>query len=142
MYAVVSCPDCKRYRIIDAATKQSSCPYCGTRSENALLRFYYKSDDLEMVRAAQNQLTGFTGSTEKRHASPDTDPYSTLEYRYEHCHSLEEKMDVLSKGLTQVYREFTFEDLEKIEPKHAEKMLKAMLVNGYVHETKYGRYTA
>jgi hypothetical protein len=51
-------------------------------------------------------------------------------------------MEVLSKGLTEVYGEFTFEDLEKIEPKHAEKMLKAMLVNGYVHETKYGRYTA
>ena len=41
-----------------------------------------------------------------------------------------------------LHGEFTFEDLERIEPKHAEKMLKAMLVNGYVHETKYGRYTA
>lgn len=72
----------------------------------------------------------------------DIDPYSTLEYRYERTRSIEEKMEVLSKGLTEVYGEFTFEDLEKIEPKHAEKILKAMLVNGYVHETKYGRYTA
>ncbi|MBO4502436.1 MAG: hypothetical protein J5707_02115 [Candidatus Methanomethylophilus sp.] len=142
MYAVVSCPDCNRYRVIDVSTKNSTCPYCGRKADNKLLKFYYKSDDLEAVRAAQNQLTGFTGSIEKKHASPDTDPYSTLEYRYEHCHSLEEKMDVLAKGLTEVYGEFTFENLEKIEPKHAEKMLKAMLVNGYVHETKYGRYTA
>ncbi|MBQ4411891.1 MAG: hypothetical protein II848_03645, partial [Candidatus Methanomethylophilus sp.] len=42
--------------------------------------------------------------------------------------SVDEKMRVLAEGLTAVYGEFTFEDLEKIEPKHAEKYLKAMLV--------------
>lgn len=142
MYAVVACPECKRRRVIDLSTKTSACPYCNHRHEHIKLQILFKSDDVQLVRAALNQLTGFSGTAEKKHASPDIDPYSTLEYRYEHCRSLEEKMICLSEGLTRVYGEFTFEDLEKLEPKNAEKMLKAMLVNGYVHETKYGRYTA
>lgn len=106
------------------------------------MKIYFQSEDVQLVRAAQNQITGFNTSAEKKHVSSDIDPYSSLEYRYEHCHGLEEKMMCLSKGLTEVYGEFTLEDLEKLEPKNAEKMLKAMLVSGYVHETKYGRYTA
>ncbi len=142
MYAVVVCKKCRRYRIIDLYDSASACPYCSNRQEHRVMRRYYQSEDQQMCRAALNQLTGFVDDEEKKKPSPDTDPYSTLEYRYEHCHSLEEKMDCLANGLTEVYGEFTFEDLEKLEPKHAEKMLKAMLVNGYVHETKYGRYKA
>ena len=122
--------------------KTSVCPYCGTKKEHTTVRRYYESEDQQMCRAAMNQLTGFFEEEEQKKPSPDIDPYSTLEYRYEHCHSLEEKMDALATGLTEIYGEFTIEDLEKLEPKHAEKMLKAMLVNGYVHETKYGRYKA
>ena len=142
LYGVIACVECNRKRVADLSDTSSSCPYCGARNDHKRSKVYFQSEDLALVRAAQNQLTGFRGSIERRHASPDTDPLSTLEYRYEHCRSLEERMSVLSEGLTKVYGEFTFEDLERIEPKNAEKMLKAMLVAGYVHETKYGRYTA
>lgn len=142
MFGIIACPRCKRKRIVDYKDKTSTCPYCGLSFVNKNLRSYYQSEDASMVRAALNQLTGVVEPVKKKEDLSDIDPYSTLEYKYDHTHSLEEKMEVLSKGLTEVYGEFTFEDLEKIEPKHAEKMLKAMLVNGYVHETKYGRYTA
>ena len=122
--------------------KVSVCPYCGTKRDHARAKRYYESDDQQMCRAAMNQLTGFFEEEEHKKPSPDIDPYSTLEYRYEHCRSLEEKMETLATGLTEIYGEFTFEDLEKLEPKNAEKMMKAMLVNGYIHETKYGRYKA
>ncbi|MCQ2079232.1 MAG: hypothetical protein MJZ38_04165 [archaeon] len=142
MFAVIACLECRRKRIIDKGDKSSKCPYCGARSEHKVHRIYYQSDDPAMCRAALNQITGFTENEVKKPISEDIDPYSTLEYRYDHCHTLEEKMTCLSEGLTKVYGEFTFEDLERIEPKNAEKMLKAMLVHGYVHETKYGRYSA
>lgn len=142
MFAVISCLKCSRKRVVDLSVCKSTCPYCGARSNVSDHRIYYQSEDPAMVRAALNQITGFTEFPEKKKPSADTDPYSTLEYEYEHCHGLEEKMEVLSRGLTKVYGEFTFEDIEKLEPKNAEKILKAMLVQGYVHETKYGRYTA
>lgn len=142
MFAVIACIDCKRKRVIDKSDKASKCPYCGAKSEHKILKVYYQSEDASMCRAALNQITGFTENVVKKPISEDIDPYSTLEYRYDHCRTLEEKMACLSEGLTKVYGEFTFEDLERIEPKNAEKMLKAMLVNGYVHETKYGRYSA
>lgn len=142
MYAIIACSGCKRRRIIDVNTRSSVCPYCTARDAHKDLHFYFKSEDLSLTRAALNQITGFTQEPEKKRSSPDTDPVSTLEYRYEHCRSLEEKMGVLSEGLTAIYGEFTFEDLERFEPKNAEKMLKAMLFEGYVHETKYGRYRA
>ena len=141
MFAVVACRECLKKRVVDLNDKSSTCPYCGTSGPHKNLRIYFQSDDQSLVRAALRQLTGFVPPVEKKQTS-DADPYSTLEYRYEHCHSVDEKMRVLAEGLTAVYGEFTFEDLGKIEPKHAEKYLKAMLVEGYVHETKYGRYTA
>ncbi|MCQ2084717.1 MAG: hypothetical protein MJZ21_01055 [archaeon] len=142
MFGVIGCINCNRKRVVDLSTKKSTCPYCGTHSTVADHQVYFKSTDAASARAALTQLTGSAEISEKKKPSPDTDPYSTLEYEYEHCHGLEEKMEVLSKGLTRVYGEFTYEELEKLEPKNAEKILKAMLVQGYVHETKYGRYTA
>lgn len=142
MYAVVACLDCKKKRVVDLNDRSSACPYCGARSEHNILQKFFKSEDIGLVRAAHRQMTGFSGTEEKKRMSPDIDPYSSLEYRYEHCRSLEDKMLCLSEGLTQIHGEFTFEDLEKLEPKNAEKMLRTMLTEGYVHETKYGRYTA
>lgn len=142
MYAVVTCLECRRKRIVDLRVEKSACPYCGHRDRNDSMKIYYQSSDLSMARAALNQITGPGLPEIMKKSGKDADPYSTLEYRYEHAHGLDEKMKVLSEGLTEVYGEFTFEDLEKIEPKNAEKMLKAMLTDGCIHETKYGRYTA
>ena len=130
MYGIVQCFSCSRPRIIELKGKTSECPYCGNKDPVKDMKVHFRSDDQAEIRAAFNRFTGFEGS------------YSSLVYRYEHCSSLDEKMEVLSKGLTELYGTFTLEDVEKLEPKNAEKMLKAMLDGCIVYETKYGHYKA
>ena len=142
MYGIVQCFSCSRPRIIEHKGKTSECPYCGNKDPVKDMKVHFRSDDQAEIRAAFNRFTGFEGSIEKKRARSDTDPYSSLVYRYEHCSSLDEKMEVLSKGLTELYGTFTLEDVEKLEPKNAEKMLKAMLDGCIVYETKYGHYKA
>jgi len=142
MYGIVQCFSCSRPRIIELKGKTSECPYCGNKDPVKDMKVHFRSDDQAEIRAAFNRFTGFEGSIEKKRARSDTDPYSSLVYRYEHCSSLDEKMEVLSKGLTELYGTFTLEDVEKLEPKNAEKMLKAMLDGCIVYETKYGHYKA
>ncbi len=142
MYAVVRCTSCSRFRVADLSEKESGCPFCGNRDIAKNQKKYFESGDQSAARAALAKLTGFEGSAEKKHANPDTDPRSTLAYRYEHCTSLEEKMEVLSEGLTAIYGTFTLENIEEFDAKNAEKMLKAMLDRCIVYETKYGHYRA
>ena len=104
MFAVVACRECLKKRVVDLSDKSSTCPYCGTSGPHKNLKIYFQSDDQSLVRAALRQLTGFVPPVEKKQTS-DADPYSTLEYRYEHCHSVDEKMRVLAEGLTAVYGE-------------------------------------
>ena len=140
MYGVVACSKCGRKRVADLSSEKSTCPYCGKSDKNATLDVFYKNSDAEAVRAAFSGITGYSGGTEKKHADPMTDPYSSLVYRYEHCRSLDEKLTVLSEGLTKIYGTFTLEDIMKIEPKNAEKYLGSMLEKCYAHEVKYGQY--
>lgn len=142
MYGIVHCFSCSRPRIADLDSRDSACPWCGNRDPVKDMKVYFRSDDQSEVREVFGKMTGFDGPTERRRARTETDPYSSLVYRYEHCTSLEEKMDVLSEGLTELYGTFTLEDVEKLEPRNAEKILKAMLDRCIVYETKYGRYRA
>ncbi len=68
------------------------------------------------------------------------DPHSTLIYRYEHCKTIEEKLEILSKGLSGLKGTFTIEDLEDVDPKNAKKLLRAMCEGGYIIETKPGEF--
>ena len=63
-------------------------------------------------------------------------------YRYEHAADLDEKMEILSQGLTSIMGEFTLEDVEEVAGARAEKMLSAMLDRGFVYETRPGFYKA
>ena len=142
MWGVVACTACKRKRIADLSSKDSACPYCGNRDEHRTLAVLHRSRDQADARAALGAATGFSGNAEKRRPSPGIDPLSSLIYEYEHTSGLEARLEVLAKGLTGIYGEFTLEDVEKVEPKRAEQMLGKMLADCYVHETRYGRYRA
>lgn len=63
-------------------------------------------------------------------------------YRYEHASDLDEKMDIISQGLTSIKGEFTLDDVEDVVGARAEKMLSAMLDRGFVYETRPGFYKA
>lgn len=142
MYAVVACNACKRKRVIDLSTRHSKCPYCENQDTNKDLQILYRSEDQSMARAALSQLTGFSKPPEKKKPSEDTDPLSTLVYRYEHCRDLDMKLEILAEGLTRIYGTFTEENVLEVDPKNGEKMMKKMLVDGFAHEVKYGRYSA
>lgn len=140
MFAVVTCPGCKRMRIVDLSAKTSECAFCGTKSVVKELQPVCRCRTQETAREHLAKLTGSAGGIEPKHARRSTDPYSTLERDYEKAHSLEDKMEVMSKGLTRIYGEFTEDDVVRLDPKHGKKLLGMMLAECIVHETKYGRY--
>lgn len=143
MYSVISCPGCNRLKIADLDTLTSECPYCGKTCEHRHTKRLYDNEDQAACRDAIAHLYGFT--PEKKNTKErieKADPHSTLVYKYEQCRGIDEKMDVLSKGLTEIHGTFTFEDLEKIDPKNAKKLLEAMCEECLVAEVKPGRYRA
>lgn len=141
MYAVVLCPGCKRYRIIDLHQQTSACPYCGAEQAHKELQLLCRCRTQEHARENLGKLTGFTGDgLARKHADPRTDPLSSLVYEYEHTSALEDKMALLAKGLTKIYGTFTLAEVEQVDPRNAERMLKAMLVDCYVSEVSYGHY--
>lgn len=140
-YAIISCGKCKRQRIIDRAAASSKCPYCSMAAEHRGLRIIYENEDQAAVRGVLTGMHPFDVSVGNK-PKTDRDPLSTLVYRYEHASDLEEKMELLSRGLTDIFGTFTLEDIEKIDEKNAEKIMKAMSERGHIHEVRYGRYRA
>jgi len=140
-FAIVSCGKCKRQRVIDRSAASSKCPYCGTGAEHKSIAIIFEDKDQSKVRNVLTQINPFD-IPEKKRSGADPDPISTLIYRYESTTDVQKKMIILSKGLTDIFDVFTLEDVEKVEEKNAEKILKAMLEHGYVHEVSHGRYRA
>lgn len=144
MYGLVLCGVCRRPRIADKSKSESTCPYCGATEKTKNLVLYFESPDQDAVREALSQATGFVppdGARRKRRIE-EADPYSTMVYRYEHCSDLDEKMEILAEGLTEMKGEFTLEDVESVAGKRAEKMLAAMLDRCMVTEVRPGVYRA
>ena len=141
-YALIVCSKCKSQRMIDRSLAASKCPRCGMRAEHKGLAVIFEDKDQNVVREALTQLNSFDIPEKKKRRSTDHDPLSTLIYKYENCTDLQSKMELISKGLTDIYDTFTLDDIEKIDEKNAEKMLEAMLELCYVHEVRYGRYRA
>jgi len=128
--------------MIDRSLAASKCPRCGMRAEHKGLAVIFEDKDQNVVREALTQLNSFDIPEKKKRRSTDHDPLSTLIYKYENCTDLQSKMELISKGLTDIYDTFTLDDIKKIDEKNAEKMLEAMLELCYVHEVRYGRYRA
>jgi len=143
MYALALCGICRRARIIDKSTKQSTCPYCGSTEKTSQMTVYFESRDQDKVRDALAQIEGFETPDEKakKKRIEKADPYSTLIYKYEHASDLDEKMLILARGLTKIKGTFTLDDIRDIVgDKHAEQYLSAMLDRCYASEVRYGQY--
>ena len=148
-YGLTLCGACIRPRIVDRNVSTSTCPYCGCTERVGKLNFFFTSDDQSEVRAALARATGADDympdraeTAAKKRRIEEADPHSTMVYRYEHAADLDEKMEILSQGLTSIMGEFTLEDVEEVAGARAEKMLSAMLDRGFVYETRPGFYTA
>lgn len=148
-YGLTLCGACRRPRIADRSKSTSTCPYCGCTERTGKLNFFFTSEDQNEVRAALARATGAdefmpdpAQVAAKRKRMEESDPHSTMVYRYEHAADLDEKMDIISQGLTSIKGEFTLNDVEDVVGARAEKMLSAMLDRGFVYETRPGFYKA
>ena len=144
MYGLFLCGVCRKPRIADKSQATSTCPYCNSNAKTKDLIFFYENRDQDAVRMALSQATGFTppDTSEKKKRIEAADPYSTMGYKYEHTSDLDEKMEILAKGLTDIYGTFTLEDVEAIVGKRAEKMVDAMLDRCIISEVRHGKYRA
>lgn len=146
MYGLSICSRCGRARVIDKSSKSSSCPYCGNTERTDKMVFIYECRDQETARKALGEAAGFEAPSAKEERAKkrrieNADPYSTMIYKYENATDLDEKMQILAKGLTKVKGTFTIEDLEEIVgEKHAEKYISAMMERCYVAEVRPGQY--
>lgn len=143
-YAVTPC-SCGRLRVIELSSESSVCPYCGKTIKNKNARKLYSDTDSKAVRDALAQLTGFETPQEDlelKRRIEEADPISTLEYKYEGCSNMEQKMELLAQGLTEIHGSFTLEDVKEIDERYAEKVLKGMIAQCIVFEAEPGRYKA
>ena len=146
MYGISICSSCGRARVIDKSSKSSSCPYCGNTERTDKMVFIFECKDQETAREALGQAAGFEAPSPKDEKAKKkrierADPYSTMIYKYEHSTDLDEKMQILAKGLTKIKGTFTVEDVEEIVgEKYAEKYVASMLERCYIYEVGYGRY--
>ncbi len=146
-FALVLCGACGRPRLIDRSVSSSTCPHCGCSEKTSRIRICMESTDQNEIRAALanatsgNEIEGLKkDAEEKRRKIREDDPLSSLAYRYEQSSDMDERMEVMSEGLSRIKGEFTVEDMMEIDPKRAEKMLPAMLARGYIYEARPGCY--
>lgn len=144
MYGLCLCGVCRKPRIADKSQMTSTCPYCNSSEKTKDLIFYYEHRNQDVVRMALSQATGFVPPDvdDKKERIRKVDPYSSMVYKYEHTSDLDEKMEVLAKGLTEVYGTFTMDDVEAVVGARAEKMVAAMLDRCIISEVRHGRYRA
>lgn len=141
MYAVISCTGCKRLRIIDCGTIKSECPFCGTSCEHRYAVKLFEDNNQSAVRDALAHYSGYVPEKkDNREKIESLDPHSTLVYKYEHAGSGDEKLEILSKGLTELYGTFTLDHVKEVDPRNAEKVLAAMHAAGLVAEVRHGIY--
>ena len=146
MDGLAICSSCGRARIINKSSKSSSCPYCGNTERTDKLVFIYECRDQESAREALAQASGFEPPSKKDEKArikriEKADPYSTMIYKFEHTTDLDEKMQILAKGLTKIKGTFTVEDVvEIVGEKYAEKYVTSMLERCYIFEVGYGHY--
>lgn len=144
MYGLALCGVCRRPRVADKSFATSTCPYCNASEKTKDLIFYFESPDQDVVREALSQASGFVppDTVRKRRRIEEADPYSTMVYRYEHTSDLDEKLEILAKGLTEINGSFTLEDIREIVGNRAEKYVSAMLDRCIAAEVRVGIYKA
>ena len=146
VYGLVICARCRKARVVDKSSKSSSCPYCGNTEKTDKMVFIFECRDQETAREALGQASGFEKPDAKEERArkrriEKTDPYSTMIYKFEHTTDLEEKMQILAKGLTRIKGTFTVEDVaEIVGEKRAEKYISAMMDRCYIAEVRPGQY--
>jgi hypothetical protein len=106
------------------------------------MRAIFQSESQNEAREALSELSGFVPSRGPKQQTLDSDPLSTLVYRYERCRDPHERLELLAKGLTGIFGTFDEADIAQVDPKGPEKLLKAMLDLCMAYEVKYGRYRA
>jgi len=142
MYAVISCIGCKKLRIIDKSSLTSECPFCGVGCEHRYIKTIFEDKDQTAVRDALAHYSGFTPEKEDKTSIELADPHSTLVYRYEHCSDMTLKMEILCKGLTDIFGIFTIDDVESVDPKNATRLIGAMQEMCLIAEIRPGKYRA
>ena len=138
MFAIISCSECRKKRIVDLSDKYSKCPYCGTKVRNDDMAVIYQSNDQSEVRAAFDAVTGFTKP--EKEEKDDKDPLSTLAFKVEHTSDINRKMELIATELTRIKGTFTLEDVEELVPGKGEQYLKMMLTTCTAYEVGYGKY--
>ena len=145
MYGLALCGVCRKPRVVDKSKATTTCPYCNANEKTKNLIYFFESPNQDDVRLALSQATGFTkpDESEKRRKIEETDPYSTMIFRYEHCSDLDEKLCIIAEGLTAIQGSFSLEDVRKIVgDKYAEKYVSAMLDRCIAAEVRIGVYKA
>lgn len=141
MFAVTACTGCGKLRIIDLSVMTSECPFCGTSCEHSKARKLYEDSDQTAVRDALAHYSGYIPEKkDNKEKIRNADPHSTMVYRYEHGGTLDEKLAILSEGLTAIFGTFTLDHVREVDPKNAEKLLAAMHDGGFAAEIRPGVY--
>ena len=143
MYAIVTCPKCRKDRIIQLESGSTACPYCGTRTRTEDIVVRYRSNDSGIIRSVFARGTGFTApeSGKEKDKKADLDPMSTLEYNYGKAKGVD-KLMCLAHGLTDIKGTFTVDDVERFEPGKGEDMIKKMIDALMVIENRPGEYSS
>lgn len=139
MYALITCKGCRMNRIIDLSSETSVCPYCGISIKNDTAAVKFQSTSQEEVRGA---LMSLSDIMPEKKSKKDSDPLSTLAYKFDHCSDPEIRLVMLAEELTEILGSFSADDIEEIAPGRSEEIISILSAECIITEIRPGRYQA
>ncbi len=121
MYGVVVCSRCRKARAVDLRDKTARCQ-CGYQMKLKETKKFFESSDQREVAAAVARLNAeMKGGTEEweelaGETSKDevSDIYSRIVAEASEATEVQERLEIVARGLTQIFGSFTKEEMEKV----------------------------
>ena len=136
MYAIVTCPFCRNDRMIDLDIELTSCPFCGKKFKSNSLVVKFQHENQTIVRDVLHKKS----EVPVRDSSGNTDPVKKLAYLVSVTNDPAEQITMIAKGLSEIYGEFTEEQVEMVIPGKGKKYTRIMLEECIIHEVGYGKF--
>lgn len=153
MYGVVVCSRCRKARAVDLRSKTARCQ-CGNQIKLKEAKKFFESSDQREVASAVGRLNAEIGGGTKEweklvgDASIEeiSDVYSRIVSDASDVSEVQERMEIVARGLTNALGSFTKKEMEKVlrmlGMRDVEDCVQALLRENIIYEPEPGVFCA
>ena len=153
MYGVVVCSRCRKARAVDLRSKTARCQ-CGNQINLKEARKFFESSDQREVASAVGRLNAeigggieewekLAGDASKEEVS---DVYSRIVSDASDATEVQERMEIVARGLTNAFGSFTKNEMEKVlrmlGMRDVEDCVQTLLRENIIYEPEPGVFCA